>query len=127
MDTSPFIYLWERHPCYQALASELFNHLNRPGVQGVTSMITLIEACVHPKRNGRDDLVQAYEKALLRSRQVQTMPVDEDVARRAVELRARYGMRVPDALQIAASLEAGATAFVTNDKRLARVQEIQVL
>jgi predicted nucleic acid-binding protein len=127
VDTSPFIYLWECHPRYQALASELFEHLKRPGVQGVTSIITLIESCVHPRRNGRYDLVQAYENALLHSRQVRTMPVDAVLARRAVDLRASYGIRVPDALQIAASLEAGATAFVTNDKRLARVQEIQVL
>jgi predicted nucleic acid-binding protein len=34
---------------------------------------------------------------------------------------------VPDALQIAAAIEAGATVFVTNDRRLAKVQEIHVL
>jgi predicted nucleic acid-binding protein len=34
---------------------------------------------------------------------------------------------VPDALQIGAALEAGATAFVTNDRRLSRVQGPKVL
>jgi len=34
---------------------------------------------------------------------------------------------VPDALQIAAALEAGATAFVTNDQRLGKVKELDVL
>jgi predicted nucleic acid-binding protein len=34
---------------------------------------------------------------------------------------------VPDALQIAAAIEARAIAFVPNDRRLAKVQEIHVL
>jgi len=82
---------------------------------------------VLPQRQGRLDLVQAYERSLLHSRQVQTLPVDAALARRAVALRAQYDIHVPDALQIAAALEAGATAFITNDRRLAKVQELQVL
>ena len=90
-------------------------------------MITLIEACVHPQRRGRKDLVEAYERALLDSQQVRTLPIDAPLARRAVALRAALDIHVPDALQIAAALEAGATLFVTNDRRLARVDGIQVL
>jgi predicted nucleic acid-binding protein len=84
-------------------------------VEGVTSIITLIEACTHPQREGRTDLVEAYERALLHSRQVHVLPV------------ALHNIRVPDALQIATAMEARATAFVTNDRRLARVHEIQVM
>jgi predicted nucleic acid-binding protein len=127
VDTAPFIYLWERHSRYFALPETLFRHLKKPQVQGVTSIITLIETCVHPQRQGRSDLVQTYERALLRSQQVRTLPVDAALARRAVVLRAQYDIRVPDALQIAAALEAGATAFVTNDRRLVKVQDLQVL
>ena len=127
LDTAPFIYLWERHPRYFALSEALFRHLKKPDVQGITSNITLIEVCVLPQRQGRQDLVQAYERALLHSRQVRTLSVDADLARRAVTLRAEYGIRVPDALQIAAALETGATAFVTNDQRLAKVKELHVL
>lgn len=42
-------------------------------------------------------------------------------------LRAQYDIRMPDALQMAAALEAGATLFVTNDRQLRKVQEIGVL
>ena len=52
--------------------------------------------------------------------------MDAVLARRAVVLRAEYGLRVPDALQIAAALEARATAFVTNDQRLTKVKELSV-
>lgn len=67
VDTAPFIHLWEQHPRYLPLAEALFRHLNQPQVQGITSVITLIEACIHPQRQGRFDLVQAYERSLLNS------------------------------------------------------------
>jgi predicted nucleic acid-binding protein len=127
LDTAPFIYLWEQHPKYYPLSERLFHYLKNPEIQGITSIITLIEACIHPQRQGRQDLVQAYERALLHSQQIRTFPVDVALARRAVTLRAQYNIHVPDALQIGAALEAGATAFITNDRRLASVQDIQVL
>ncbi|MBK9715381.1 MAG: PIN domain-containing protein [Kouleothrix sp.] len=54
-------------------------------------------------------------------------PIDAVVADQAAELRASYGLRTPDALQIAAALAAGCTAFLTNDARLQRVTELRVL
>jgi predicted nucleic acid-binding protein len=127
VDTAPFIYLWEQHPRYLPLARELFRHLRQPQVQGITSVITLIETCIHPQRQGRFDLVQAYENSLLHSQQIRMLPVDAALARRAVILRAAYEIHVPDALQISAALESGATLFVTNDRRLSKVQEIEIL
>jgi predicted nucleic acid-binding protein len=127
VDTAPFIYLWERHPRYFPLSEALFRYLGEPNVQGITTIITLIEACVYPQRQGRLDLVAAYQRSLLQSCQLRTLSIDTSMARRAVVLRAQYDIHVPDALQIGAALEAGATAFVTNDRRLSRVQELAVL
>ena len=127
IDTTPFIYLWEKHPRYFALSASLLRYLDSPQVWGITSIITLIEICVYPQRQGRLDLVRAYERALLHSRQVRMLPIDTKLAQHAVVLRARHDVRVPDALQIAAALESGATLFVTNDRRLRRVSEIDVL
>ncbi len=120
-------YLWERHPRYFAPSETPFHHLRSPQVQGVTSVITLIEACVHPQRQGRLDLVQAYERSLIHSQQVRMLPVDVVLARCAVTLRAQYDIRVPDALQIATAPEASATLFVTNDQQLRKIQEIGML
>ncbi len=127
VDTAAFIYLWEKHPRYEALAKILFLHLREHPGSGVTSIITLIESCVLPQRQGRLDLVRSYERALLHSQQIRVLSVDSALARRAVMIRATYDLRVPDALQIAAALEEGATAFVTNDRRLTKVQELKFL
>jgi predicted nucleic acid-binding protein len=126
VDTAPFIYLWEEHPRYFPLCETLFRLLKQPEVQGITSVITLIEVCVQPERQGRQDLVEAYEHALVHSQQVRMLPIDATLALQAAALRAQYGIRVPDALQLAAAIEGGATLFATNDQRLAKVQEIHV-
>jgi len=127
VDTAPFIYLWEQHARYLPLAEELFRHLRQPQVEGITSVITLIEVCIHPQRQGRPDLVQAYENSLLHSQQIRMLPIDATLAHRAVILRAAYEIHVPDALQISAAIESGAKLFVTNDRRLSKVQEIEIL
>ena len=65
---------------------------------------------------------------MLRStRRVRLVSVDETVAGRAADLRARYNLRTPDALHIATALVAGCDAVLTNDLRLKRVVEVRVL
>lgn len=124
---TPFLYLFERHPRYFPLVETLFTHLKLPEIQGVTSVVTLIETCVQPQRDGRGDLVKIYEQTLLNSRQVHLHNIDVMLAKRAVQLRAQYNFRVPDALQLSTALEYGATLFVTNDRRLAKITELSVL
>ncbi|MGI8510780.1 MAG: type II toxin-antitoxin system VapC family toxin, partial [Gemmatimonadaceae bacterium] len=44
--------------------------------------------------------------------------IDRNQLRAAAQLRARYGVRTPDALQLAAALQERCSAFITNDRRL---------
>lgn len=127
VDTAPFIYLWEKNPRYLALSEGLFDYLRGSDVSGFTSIITLVEVCIYPQRHGLSELVSIYENALLHSRQVKMLPVDVEVARRAVDLRSVYDIHVPDALHLATAIISGATLFVTNDRRLRQVREIDVL
>jgi predicted nucleic acid-binding protein len=46
---------------------------------------------------------------------------------RAAEIRARYGLRTPDAIMIATAIESGATLAVTNDDAWRKVEELEVL
>ena len=49
------------------------------------------------------------------------------IADAAAELRARYNLRMPDALHVAAALSTSCDALLTNDARLKRVQELPIL
>ncbi len=127
LDTNPFIYLFEKNPIYFPLVNILFDYLKTPNIQGVTSMISLIETCIQPQRDNRPDLVQIYEQALLNSQQVQTLSITPTLAKQAIQLRVKYNLRVPDALQVGAALESKATLLVTNDYRFKRITELTIL
>ncbi len=49
------------------------------------------------------------------------------IADTAAELRARFRLRTPDALQLATAIETGCGAFLTNDHASRRVTDIRVL
>lgn len=94
---------------------------------GVTSVVTLTEAATSPYRNGRPDLADAFRDLLTSLPPLTVAPIDLETSLLAANLRATYSLRTPDALQIAACLQHGATAFVTNDRRLLRVSDLQVI
>jgi predicted nucleic acid-binding protein len=126
-DTAPVIYFVEAHPHYDVLVTEVFQRVAAGALRGVTSVITLTEVLVHPLRQGNTRLSNEYRSLLLTSVDFQTLPIDAAVADQAADLRTRYRLRTPDALQIAAALAADCTAFLTNDARLQRVTELRVL
>lgn len=127
LDTSPFIYFVERNPTYVDRVREVVRRIAAGTIIGHTSVISLTEVLVQPLRQGNASLAQRYRRFLTRSRNLSLDPIHGNVAERAADLRARYGLRTPDALQLATALGAGCTAFLTNDIRLQRVTEIRVL
>ncbi len=90
-------------------------------------MITLTEVLTQPYRIGNNVLAQRYRHFLLHSRNFAHDPITTDIAEQAADLRTRYGLRTPDALQIATALTTGCVALLTNDTRLQRVTELRVL
>jgi len=127
LDTAPVVYFVEAHPHYGLLVREVFQRIGNGDVAARTSVVTLSEALVRPLAVGDIPLQNEYRELLLRSEHVDTKAVDEVAAERAAELRARYQLRLPDALQLAVALEEGCQAFLTNDRRLQRVSELRVL
>lgn len=128
LDSVAFIYFIEEHPLYAPLLSPLFEQrIERGENRAVTSVVTLAEVLVQPKRLARDDLVQRYREFLTAGPNVMTVDVTAALAEHAATLRAQHGLRLPDAIQVAAALEGGAEYFLTNDARLRRLIELNVV
>ncbi|RPI92463.1 MAG: type II toxin-antitoxin system VapC family toxin [Chloroflexi bacterium] len=124
VDTPVFIYHLEAHEKYAALTQKIFSSMENGKWQGVTSTITLMEINVHPWRIGREDVARKYEALLMNFPNLNIIDIDRDVARIAAQLRARFDIRPPDALQVAASLTMGARGFLTNDRRLSGLRSL---
>ncbi len=127
LDTAPIIYYIEAHPRYEAQVEHIFDLIAGANLTGVTSAITLTEVLVQPLLHNNTQLQQEYRDLLLHSDHFEVTSIDTIIAERAADLRARYGLRTPDALQIAAALISGCQAFLTNDTKLGRVVELRVL
>lgn len=127
LDSAIFIYFIERHPEWLSIVRPIF-HLAADGERDlVTSELSLAEVLVVPYRIGDFALAERYEALLTRSRRVSVVPIDRPLLRAAAQLRARYGLKTPDALQIAAALASGSTSFVTNDRRLPKIPGLRIL
>jgi predicted nucleic acid-binding protein len=99
--SSPYIYLIEENPIFLPFVRHFFEAVDRGEFRVVTSILTVTEVPVHPMRRGDKELADQYRRILLHANQVTTAPVSEIIADEAAQLRARYGLRTPDAIQIA--------------------------
>jgi predicted nucleic acid-binding protein len=124
LDTSIFIYYLEANTKYLPLTKTVFVEMEEGEFQGITSTITLMELTVHPWRLGDENVAREYEAVLANFPNLSMIAIDRDVARLAAQIRAKFNVLPADALQIAASLNAGAKALLTNDQRLSSLQAV---
>lgn len=127
IDTSAFIYHLESHPTYAALLLPIFEDIERGRCRAVASTLAFLEVLVQPS-GARDEARRAALATLLVSFPgMAWVAVDLAVADRAASLRARYRLRMPDAIHLATAVQESADAFLTNDRALLRVREVPIL
>ena len=131
LDSSAFIYFIDENPRYISKVEKIFSEISEGNILGVSSYLSLLEVLVKPIKEGARDVASQYKNFMLGSSSLKLYPLDDRVAEKAAELRARYygnGMKIktPDAIQIATGILNGADIFITNDKNLKNVKEIKV-
>ena len=127
LDTMLFIYHMEDHPKYSTVTEKLFEGVEHGKHSGVTSILTLIELLIKPKREGNLIAVSDYRDLVLTFPNLTVMDVNLKVSDIASDIRAKYGIKTPDAIQIATSIVGGAQNFITNDEGLKKVKDITVI
>lgn len=127
LDTVVFIYAFERHPQYGPLARAVFGALETGQCRGAASVLAFGEALTGAKKAGDARLALQYRALFRYFPGLETVNVDWVVMEWAAEFRARYGLPMPDAIHLGTAVAWKANLFVTNDARLKRVTEIEVL
>jgi predicted nucleic acid-binding protein len=127
LDTSPFIYFIERHPEFAPIVRPIFEAMAAGRIEGVTSSLSLMETLVVPFRAGDLGLVERYELLLTRSHGLRLVDLDRPLLRAAAQLRSRYRVTTPDALQLAAAILTHCSSYVTNDRGLPPVPGVRIL
>ena len=127
-DTAPIVYFIEEHKEFGKIADEIFKVIKDDSeYRPFSSVITLIEVLTQPLRKSKMGVVEKYRQFLLNSSNFITYSIDPIIAEKSAELRAQYGIKTPDAIQLAVGIENDGTLFVTNDRGLKKIKEIEVI
>lgn len=128
LDTAPIIYHIEAHPVFGALAKEIFDFCQNGKLSAFSSVITLVEVLPKPIEVGNNNLARKFAEFLKHGKNIHLIEISTNIAEQAGKLRGKYpSLKTMDALQISASLEAGADALITNDLKFKQIREIKAI
>jgi len=128
IDTAPIIYYIEAHPQFGPLAKEVVSAFQSGDLNAYSSVITLAEVLPKPVERGDERLARKFAEFLKHGRNLTMIEISETTAEAAGRLRGRYSfLNTVDAIQLAAAIEVGAGAFLTNDVKLQKFDELKVI
>jgi predicted nucleic acid-binding protein len=127
LDTSVFIYQLQSNPRYVELTHPVFQWLEQPNSQAVTSTITMTELLIQPYRDKDWELIDRFRGLLSLYPNLEWIAPDMEIAETAARIRADHRLHTPDALQAASAIHSAATAFLTNDPIFRRIADLEVL
>jgi predicted nucleic acid-binding protein len=97
-----------------------------PDAEFAVSRLSMMECLVKPLRDQNAVEIDRY-RAFFASAGLQIVEVSSLVIETATLLRARHGLRTPDAIQAASALSVkGPVTFLTGDKQFTRVPGLNV-
>lgn len=126
LDSNVLIYALEGDDRFGEPAALVIDAVAHGDLEAVMASIGLMEILAKPA--AADDAV-AFETTseVLRDLDIAIVPLDADLAIDAAWLRGAIGGSVADAIHLATARRTGATAFVTNDRRIRSVARVDVV
>jgi predicted nucleic acid-binding protein len=127
VDTMLFVYHFEGNERFGPAAGRLLAAAESGQCRLVASVLARMEVLVVPKRHGREDLCQRYRDLFEAFPNLTVLPIGPEITEIAAGLRANHNLRTPDALHLATAIQAGAKAFVSEDRRIGGVEGMEVV
>ena len=127
-DANAIIYRVEAvEPFNQQLLATVLGLVEKhPNAGFAVSRLSMLECLVKPLREQNNTDIDRY-RAFFASAGLQIIEINAPVIEAATLLRARYGLRTPDAIQAASALSIkGPITFLTGDKQFRRVPGLNV-
>lgn len=115
-DSCVAIYRVENVDPWAATLAQWLDELDtHAGLQ--VSELTRMQCRLAPLRTGNEELLQRYDDFFALP-DIAIVDLSRAVFDRATELRARHRLKTPDAIHLAAAIEARCDQFWTNDRRM---------
>jgi predicted nucleic acid-binding protein len=124
-DSVILIYWLDQVGPFHVRARNRIAALQAAGDRAAISDLTRLECRVGALKR-RDARILAVFDGFFARPDVQLLPLTAAVFDRAAQMRADLGFKTPDALHLAAAIEAGCDRFLTNDTRLSRCTDLTI-
>ncbi len=128
LDANIIIYQVEGVEPFQQQVRNTLSDIVRqhPDAGFAVSRLSLLECLVKPVREQNDGAISRY-RGFFASSDIRIIEVTDQVIETALVLRARHGLRTPDAIQAASALILKSQIiFLTGDRNFQKVPTLQV-
>lgn len=124
VDSAPIIYTLEANAKFSKRFAPLFERHAAGDILLAASTVTIAEVLTEPLAK-REEVLARPCRAVLEAWQV--VELTSDIAESAARIRGTYGLKLPDAIQVASALAINADALVTHDRDFSKVRGLQAL
>jgi len=127
LDSNILIYVIERVDPWNRIAGELIDAVEAGATEATLSALGLAEILSGPSRAGDLAHMERYDSEIRGIPGLTVESIGPDVAGDAAVIQGVRGMSLADAIHLASARAAGATAFVTNDRRMRGSSKLEVV
>jgi predicted nucleic acid-binding protein len=126
LDSNVLIYLLETSGPLAEAAARIVDEIDDGTTRAVIASVGIVEILTGPARAGDARAFELTADAL-RDLPLEVVPLDRSTAEDAAWIRGALGVGLEDAIHLASARRMGATAFVTNDRRIRSIPHLDVL
>lgn len=124
LDTNVFITVKNKEEDFESCI-KIINAIEEKHIEGSVSTIVLAEVLVgFYIKNEKNEANRFLSSAILN---FDVVPVNIDITQMAAQIRAQYGIKLPDAIITASSINSNSDYFITYDKTILKKLELQIL
>jgi len=125
-DTAPLIYFVEKNTEFEQIVSNLLksNYLKS---KYFINTIVYTELCIKPRRLNKIEIIKNFDDFFYLL-DFEILVFDFECAEIASKIMAKYSfLKTIDALHIATAIKNNCNIFITNDKKLKQVNELEII
>ena len=126
-DASPFVYYFEDKQPYGDLLEPIFLDVQDDMIHAVSSLITVSEVLTLPYRLGQWDLIKTYSEVFGHQSNIEVLLMTLETADLTAQIRGKYGLKTPDAIQWATATLHKVDYFLTNDQGFKILNDDRIL
>ncbi len=127
LDSKILIYFLEGSPIFGNLSWKIFESIRTRTNHGICSTLSLLEILVGPYQNKNEGQVNKFYAILTTFPNLTWVDLTMEISDQGARLRSKYNLKTPDAILLATSLHSHTQGFISNDIRLKKVDDLDIL